>query len=135
MDYEHMLKEAYEKLPKIKDGGERFEIPILDTTIQGNQTTIKNFAQVCQALRRDTKHVLKFLAKELATPANLDDTRAVFKSKLSQKVMQQKLETYVREYVICRECKRPDTDIYKEDRITFLKCDSCGASYPVKEIK
>lgn len=135
MDYEQMLQEAFEKFPKIKDKGERFEIPVLDTMIQGNQTIIKNFAQVCQALRREPKHVLKFLTKELATPADLDQSRAVFKSVLSQRAMQQKLESYVRDYVICGECKRPDTQLSKEDRITFLKCEACGAKYSVKEIK
>lgn len=130
-----MLQEAFEKFPKIKDKGERFEIPVLDTMIQGNQTIIKNFAQVCQALRREPKHVLKFLTKELATPADLDQSRAVFKSVLSQRAMQQKLESYVRDYVICGECKRPDTQLSKEDRITFLKCEACGAKYSVKEIK
>jgi translation initiation factor 2 subunit 2 len=135
MDYESLLNKAYEKLPKIEEHIDRFKIPIVETMIQGNQTIIKNFSQITEILRRDSSHILKFLAKELATPAGLDGARAIFQSKISQKMIQQKLEIYVNDYVLCRECKRPDTKLIKEGRITFLKCEACGAKSSVKAIK
>ena len=135
MDYESLLKKAYEKLPKIEESKERFKIPAADTMIQGNQTIIKNFSQIAETLRRDPSHILKFLAKELATPAGLDGTRAILQTKLSQKMVQQKLDIYVVDYVFCKECKSPDTKLMKEDRISFLKCEACGAKSPRKAIK
>jgi translation initiation factor 2 subunit 2 len=51
------------------------------------------------------------------------------------RLMEKKLESYVKGYVLCKECKKPDTKLIREDRITFLKCDACGAKSPVKSIK
>ena len=135
MDYESLLNKAYEKLPKIEDQVDRFRIPIAETMVQGNQTIIKNFSDIAEILRREPSHILKFLTKELATPAGLDGKRAILQAKIPQKMIQQKLETYVVDYVFCRECKRPDTKLIKENRIIFLKCEACGAKSSVKAIK
>jgi len=135
MGYETLLEKAYEKLPKVETATDRFRIPIVETMIQGNQTIIKNFSQISETLRRDPKHLLKYLTRELATPAGLDNTRAVFQSKLPQRLIQQKLESYAKEYVFCKECGQPDTQLIREDRITFLKCEACGAKASAKAIK
>lgn len=135
MDYESLLSKAYEKLPKTEEYKDRFQVPLAETMVQGNQTIIKNFSQIAETLRREPSHILKFLAKELATPAGLDGSRAILQAKFPQRIIQQKLETYVTEYVFCKECKRPDTKLLKEDRITILKCEACGAKSPVKAIK
>ena len=135
MDYDSLLNKAYEKLPKTEEQKDRFKVPVAETMIQGNQTIIKNFSIIAETLRRDPAHILKFLAKELATPAGLDGTRAILQTKVSQKMVQQKLEIYVVDYVFCKECKSPDTKMVKEDRITFLKCEACGAKSPKKAIK
>jgi translation initiation factor 2 subunit 2 len=135
MDYESLLNKAYEKLPKIENHVDRFKIPVAETIVQGNQTIIKNFSDIAEILRREPSHILKFLTKELATPTGLDGKRAILQAKIPQKMIQQKLETYVVDYVFCRECKRPDTKLIKEDRIVFLKCEACGAKSSVKAIK
>jgi translation initiation factor 2 subunit 2 len=135
MDYESLLNKAYEKLPKVEDHIDRFKIPLAETMIQGNQTIIKNFSDIAETIRREPSHILKFLTKELATPAGLSGARAIFQAKISQKMIQQKLEAYVNDYVFCKECKRPDTRLIKEDRITFLKCEACGAKSSLKAIK
>lgn len=135
MDYESLLNKAYENLPKIEERVDRFRIPVVETIIQGNQTIIKNFSQIAETLRREPSHILKFLTKELATPAGLSGTRAMFQAKISQKMIQQKLESYVKDYVLCKECGSPDTKLIKEGRITFIKCEACGAKSPLKAIK
>ena len=135
MDYEKLLNKAYEKLPEKVKTPDRFEIPIVETIVQGNKTIIRNFTQIYQTLRRDPKHLLKFLTKELATPANFDGSRLILQSRIPRSLIQKKLEAYVKDYVICKECGRPDTKLIKEDRITFLKCEACGAKASVKSLK
>ena len=132
MSYEELLERAYEKLPKIKEQKERFEIPQVDSDIQGNMTIFKNFIPVTQAIRRDPKHFLKYLTKQLAAPGSIEGQRATFQSKLTKRVMQAKLDAYVKEFVICKECKRPDTKLVKEGRIMILKCEACGAKTGVR---
>lgn len=135
MSYEDLLNKAYESLPKTEESTERLEIPSPDIIFQGRQTIIKNFSQICEAIRRNPNHLLKYLTKELAAPAGFDGSRATLQSKLSKRMVENKIDSYIREYVICKECGRPDTKIQREDRIDFLKCEACGAKSSVKSIK
>ena len=43
-----------------------------------------------------------------------------------------KIQQYAEEFVICPTCKKPDTILKKEERITTIKCMACGAKHPVK---
>jgi len=132
--YGELLKKALEKA-KVKTSGERFEMPRAEIAVQGSQTIMRNFSQIAAALRRDEKHMMKYLAKELAAPAHLDGRSAVFQGSLQQRAVQQKLESYVKEYVLCKECGKPDTKIVKEGTIAMLKCEACGARAPARQIK
>lgn len=132
--YEELLKKALEKA-KAKTSGERFEMPVSEIMVEGSKTAIRNFSQIAAALRRDEKHLMKYLAKELASPAHAESGHAVFQGIIQQKIIQQKLESYAKEYVLCRECGKPDTKILKEGNAAILKCEACGARTPVRLIK
>lgn len=129
-----MLKRAYERLPKGIEEKERFEIPSVITEIQGNKTLLKNFSEILSVLRRDSKHLSKFLLKELATPGNIQGSFLIFQRKVPREMLQRKIEDYAKEFVYCKECKKPDTKLVKEERIYFLKCEACGAKYPLRKI-
>ena len=76
--------------------------------------------------------MLKFFTKELGAPGSIKGKMAIIQTKVMRKKIQEKLEAYVREYVVCKECKRPDTKLTKENRITILVCEACGAKYGVR---
>ncbi|MDD5086823.1 MAG: translation initiation factor IF-2 subunit beta, partial [Candidatus Nanoarchaeia archaeon] len=52
--------------------------------------------------------------------------------KISARLINDKITSYVELFVVCPECKRPDTKLMKEDNITIMKCLACGARHPVK---
>ena len=130
-----MLKKAKQEMPEIVKEKERFEIPKVKGHIQGNKTIIVNFNQICSVLGRDAKHVLKFLLKELATSGEIKKSGAlIFDSKLAASRINEKIKKYAEEFVLCKECGKPDTKIIKEEGITKLKCMACGAKHPIKGI-
>lgn len=131
-DYESLLKRAEELLPINVFETNRFEIPRADSFIMGNRTIVKNFREIAQALNRDVEPFLKYILRELATAGNMSGQEAIFQGKFSSSVISEKIEKYAKESVICTECNRPDTRIIREDRITFLQCEACGARYPIK---
>jgi translation initiation factor 2 subunit 2 len=132
--YEDMLKSAMVCLPKKIEEKKRFEMPVVDSFVQGNKTIIKNFDEILSKLRRDERHLSKFLIKQLATPGNVEGSTLVLQRKVQNSMLQKKLEDYVKEYVFCKVCSEPDTLLVKEDRITFMKCEACGARSPVREV-
>jgi translation initiation factor 2 subunit 2 len=132
MDYESLLKKAKKELPKELIKKERFELPKVKGHIEGNKTIIINFFEICSILHRDQSQLLKYLQRELATPANINGKRLVLGRKISSGLINEKVEKYANEFVICEECGKPDTKLIKEDRILEKKCMACGAKHPVK---
>jgi len=77
-------------------------------------------------------HFLKFLTKELAAKATIEGDRVILNMKVSSKKINPKIEQYVDEFVLCRECKKPDTELVKEGKFTLIRCLACGAKHPIR---
>ena len=133
-DYEKLLERAIDQLPPEVFETKRFEVPKAYSVIQGNRTFIQNFREVADALNRDPQHLLKFLLRELGTAGNLEGGRAILQGKFTHFLINERIEDYVNQFVICHECNRPDTRIIREGRISLLKCEACGAKAPLKNV-
>jgi len=128
-----MLDKGRKELPKsVLKEAERFEVPAVKGHIEGNKTIITNFYQIADYLHRKPEHLFKYILKELATPGELEKTRAVLGRKVFSQKIAEKINSYVNEFVLCPECKKPDTKLEKDDRIIFIRCMACGAKHPVK---
>lgn len=132
MEYKDMLKRARENLPEFVFDKERFEIPKVKGHIQGTRTVISNFGQIASLLRRDVRHLLKFILKELATPGELKGQTVMIGRKISASMINEKIKKYADEFVLCPDCGKPDTSIIEEDGVSHLRCTACGAKHPVK---
>ena len=132
MNYEELLKEAMQALPESSMEKQRFEIPKVIGHVQGNMTVISNFKQIASALRREPEHLLKFVLKELAAPGGLKPKGLLIGAKVPASKINEKIRQYAHEYVLCRECGKPDTQVLKEEGLAYLKCTACGTKYPVK---
>lgn len=130
--YQQMLERARKHLPANIDKSGRFEIPKAIGHVQGNRTIINNFAQIADAFRRDKQLLLKFLQRELATPAEIDGPRLIFGRKLSSAQVNAKIDFFAKELVLCKDCKKPDTNLIKADKVMFIKCTACGAKHVVR---
>lgn len=133
MNYDDLLTRAMEKVPKRVESTERFELPKVKGHLQGNKTVISNFLQISDLLQRKPEHLLKFLLKELATPGELQKTILIIGTKVNASRINDKIKQYADEFVICKECKKPDTKIIKEGEFTFLKCQACGAKHSIRQ--
>ena len=132
MDYEELLNQAYKKIKKVETSSERFEIPKVEGHIEGKKTILTNFLQIGSYLRRPVEHLQKFLLRELATPGQMEGDRLVLNNKIQSAKINQKIEQYTDEFVLCRECRKPDTEIIKEDRFSFIHCLACGAKHSIR---
>ncbi len=133
-DYEKMLTRARMLLPKRVLEKRRFEMPKVDSIIQGNRTIFRNFSEIAKIIRRDEKHFFKFITKELAVAGNIEGGRLILNGKFTNYQIQKVVENYINTYVLCPECKRPDTHFIEEHGIKMLKCEACGAISPIKKL-
>ena len=133
-NYESLLKRARSQIPEIGSKRERLEIPKLHYSLIGMRTMIRNFKEIAETLNRDPQHLLKFLTGEMATAATMQESRVIFQGKFSQETLERLLQRYVENFVICPVCKRPDTKIVKEKRLSFLVCEACGARSSITQL-
>lgn len=131
-DYEQLLDKAYEKVKVVEGAGERFEIPKIEGFFQGKKTILTNLFQIASYMRRDPEHLLKFLTKELAVKISINGEKVSLNIKVPSKKIIPKIERYVEEFVLCKECKKPDTELIKEGKQTIIHCLACGAKHPVR---
>ena len=132
-EYEKMLDNIYANLPEKAVHKERFDMPKFQYFVEGNKTIIRNFKNVADRLRRDPKFLAKFLSKELAVPVEIAGERLIRQRRISDNIIDKKLEEFINKYVICKECKRPDTHIEDVGHgLKQLVCESCGARTPVR---
>ncbi len=135
-DYEKLLDEAYKKVKQVEGTGERFEIPKIEGHIEGKKTILTNFFQVADYIRRNPEHFQKFILKELATSGQKEGDRLVLNNKIPSSKINSKIEQYLKEFVVCKECGKPDTELIKEpdNRLMFIRCLACGAKHSVSKI-
>ena len=132
MEYERLLEKAYKEVKVVTRKGERFEIPKVEGQVSGNNTIITNFASIASYFRRDAVHLAKFLQKELAVYGKISGSRLVLKTRLNSAKVNDKIEKYAMEFVICPVCGKPDTEVVSEKGVKIRHCLACGAKSPVK---
>ena len=130
-----MLKKAYASLPKVSQTTSRFEVPRISGGFEGNRTLVKNLKQISSKLGRDVTHISKFLVKSLATTGEWKKNNFYFVGKFNSKRLNEAIEKYVKEFVTCKQCGKPETTLIKEKGITFKQCQACGARSSSRSIK
>ncbi|HLD84975.1 MAG TPA: translation initiation factor IF-2 subunit beta [archaeon] len=131
--YLELLKKGKSNLPEIKAAA-RFEIPRVSVMTTKRQVFVRSFIDLAKALRREPKHVARYLFKELAMPGAIQGNELIMQGKSSEGMVNRRIEDYVKEFVICEECKKPDTNIAKEGGVDILKCEACGARRSLRKI-
>jgi len=120
------------------EGRRSYKIPPPQVLREGNKKTIfANISDICKRMKRFDEHVTQFLFAELGTSGSVDGSkRLVIRGKFQQKQLENVLRRYILEYVTCRTCKSPDTELKKgENRLFFVTCNSCGSRRSVAAIK
>jgi translation initiation factor 2 subunit 2 len=130
-EYLNQLDRALKQIPSTKTSDSRFVVPALKVFIEGKTTIFDNFDVVCDYINREQEHVMKFLLNELGTAGKITGNRVIFQGRFPREEVERQIQRYINEYVLCWECKKPDSHFEKLDRVWVLKCDACGAIRPV----
>ena len=133
-NYEFMLNRLYNLLPA-KHSSRAYDIPSPELEYIGNHTIIKNFAQICERLRRDPKIAMRFFLKELGKPGGLNErgNLAIYSS-IKAQTIKDLYNRFLETYVKCPTCGSYDTELHREGKVFYIRCLACGAISYVKPI-
>lgn len=131
-EYTELLDRAFSKLPSLSAERSDFVIPKADVLNEGTKTIVKNITQISDRARRKDAEIARYISKELSVPANVVEQRLVISGKFQPDEINRKVLRYFELYVICKECKKPDTRLEDADKGLYLVCEACGARYWIK---
>jgi translation initiation factor 2 subunit 2 len=90
------------------------------------KTFISNFKAICTKLNRKVDDARDYFEKELCTTVTVNQEGSLVITGVYKQVgIMKVLDSYIKKYVTCKECSSCDTEIIKENRLTFLKCNKC----------
>ncbi|CAE6401561.1 unnamed protein product [Rhizoctonia solani] len=113
----------------------RYKMPSLLTKIEGKgngiKTVIPNMSDVSRALSRPPTYPTKFFGCELGAQTTFDEKgdRYIVNGAHDATRLRELLDTFIDKFVLCAECKNPETDLIvdtKAENIT-RDCKACGA--------
>jgi len=139
--YKEILDRAFRIIrqanPDSEGGKKRYTMIPPQVVREGTKKTLfTNIAEICKRMHRPPEHVNSYLFSELGTTGSVDGRQMlVIKGRFQPPQIENVLRSYILEYVTCKICKSPDTILTKENRLTFMQCQTCGAKRSVANIK
>lgn len=91
---------------------------------KANTTVWTNSAQISHQLYRDPAELVKYLQRKLGTNTRLANGEIVIKGSFTVQQLEDYLETYIQEFVLCPQCGNPETALIDDSRV----CKACGWS-------
>ena len=132
LDYDKLLSRAREGLEDVMTDDTRFVPPEPQVLYEGKRTILRNFSDIADALRREPDHFSKYLVQELGTAGNTEGRRLVLQGRVPEKKVAARVSAYLKAFVLCEECHRPDTNFQRQGRTLVLQCEGCGAHRPIR---
>ena len=106
----------------------RYKRETIDTrliTKQGGLTEIVNLESIGKQIYREPKSIVKFLKKRLNCNITKSETGYRIPGVVSKDTIDDHLEIYITQEVLCSVCDNPETEITKKGK---RKCKACGYS-------
>lgn len=120
-------------LEPIDDPEYRYKMPRVVGKVEGRgngiKTVIFNVTDLSLALKRNPGEVCKFFGTELGaqTRYNEEDERAIVNGAHTNATLQQLVHKYVELFVLCPNCRLPESKYKIKNGSIFHKCAACGA--------
>jgi len=113
----------------------RYKMPSLLTKIEGKgngiKTVIPNMSDISRALSRPPTYPTKFFGCELGAQTSFDEKgdRYIVNGAHDASRLRELLDAFIDKFVLCAECKNPETDLIIVPRTEdiFRDCKACGA--------
>lgn len=117
----------------VEDPSYRYKMPKIQAKVEGRgngiKTVLVNILELAQSLNRDAPEVTKFFGCELGsqTSYSADTDRAIVNGAHTANDLQTHLSKYIENFVLCKNCRLPETRYKIKGGIIDQKCAACGS--------
>ncbi|KAL8891272.1 MAG: hypothetical protein Q9205_003682 [Flavoplaca limonia] len=116
----------------VSDPFYRYKMERIQSKVEGKgngiKTVIVNLSSVASSLSRPPSYVIKYFGFELGaqTNNNPNDDRWIINGSHEASKLQDYLDGFISRFVLCKQCKNPETDVNFKDGYILLDCKACG---------
>lgn len=117
----------------VQDPFYRYKMPRIQSKIEGKgngiKTVVPNMSDIAKALSRPPMFVTKYFGFELGAQTSINDStdRYIVNGAHDALKLQESLDGFIKNFVLCGECKNPETDIViLKDGHVYRNCKACG---------
>lgn len=116
----------------VSDPFYRYKMERLQSKIEGKgngiKTVVANLSGVAHSLSRPPSYVIKYFGFELGAQTNINpaDDRWIINGAHEASKLQDHLDGFISKFVLCKNCKNPETDVVIKDGNILLDCKACG---------
>lgn len=122
----YLMDRVYQQLEDSKPEKTRLKLVKPVVNKMNKKTFFENFVTTCQSINRNVIDVQRFFEAELATSTSVSgDNKLVIQGMFKPKDVCTILINFIQSHVICKECKSHQTELIKEKRISYIKCNVC----------
>lgn len=110
----------------------RYKMERIQSKVEGKgngiKTVIVNLSNVAHQLARPPNYVIKYFGFELGAQTNIDpkDDRWIINGAHEAGKLQDYLDGFINKFVLCKECKNPETVVSIKDGDILMDCKACG---------
>lgn len=106
----------------------KINLPALKCRRHNRTTVIINFSLYPEKLRRTKEQLGDYFRLETGSSNSINQNgQLVIQCIINEHKCETLLKNYIKEYVLCRQCKCLDTSLIKETGLNFLQCHQCHA--------
>ena len=110
----------------------RYRMPLLEIKIEGKgngiKTVVPNMSDIARALSRPPSYPTKYFGCELGAQTIIDDKsdRYIVNGAHDVNRLRELLDGFIDKFVLCGDCKNPETDLKIKDGDILRDCKACG---------
>jgi len=120
-------------LTPVEDPSYRYKMPRITAKVEGRgngiKTVLTNIFEVALSLNREAPEITKYFGCEMGsqTSFSAETERAVVNGAHTAQDLQNKLSHYIESFVLCKQCRLPETSYRCKNGTISQKCAACGA--------
>jgi len=122
------LDRAYSQLELKNKNKKKPTFPQPNIISKDRKTYFINFSELCESLNRTPEYVKKYLETETNISTSiLGDGGLKFDVQIKPQQIKNIITTFIKNLVLCVDCRSCITTLEKDTRILYLCCSSCNS--------
>ncbi|CAD8135886.1 unnamed protein product [Paramecium pentaurelia] len=136
--YIKALDRLLSQLEKHKLSYTKLQITQPIVQIKGARTIWQNYSQICNQIKMNSKLVNQYFYAQFWGKVSIrNEQMIILGQRIKSKVIQSYLREFLKEQLICQQCKMADTKLVKDRKIKLIskECTTCKATCTVEGSK